>query len=460
VTPEHFRNPAPGVAAAPAPGVDSHAGPPGGPCSLRVEDAGGAVTWHALELDAYDVGRDVEPGIRLASRDVSRLHARLERDDAGIWWVVPRAERASTLVNGRPTRDRRQLAPWDDVQLGTFHLRLVPREVPGHWPDRLRELLMPFVDDDMVGRAPPARVRIYEGPLGGHDVRLDRGVVVFGAGPDVTVPLEGRRAQGVCVEFRAVRDGFEVVDRSERPSLTVNGQELRRFELASDELVGIGDVELQRKDGRDALRVRFLPGERRPGQDTTPAPGKGAHEGAASSPAPDVTIRTLGAPGEAQGADTDPGTGPLTPDAAPRGVRDTAVDLIAPYEPPSDGPGPATGPPTWPDGSALGPDESPTSRTVRDAQGPAPEGPTDAELATTRELPLVPLSPPRALPDGGPRVPAVEPSTPSPATTAPPAVTVPGQTTPEATTTTTPGRTTTTIPTRTATTTAEGTQTP
>lgn len=352
MTSEHFRHPAPGVDAAPAPRGRPNEGPPIGPCSLRVEDASGDVTWHALELDAYDVGREVERGIRLASREVSRLHARLERDAAGRWWVAPVAERARTLVNGKPARDRRRLAPWDDVQLGPFHLRLVPRGASGDGPDRLRELLLPFVEDDMVGRPPPARVRLYEGPLGGHDVRLDRGVVVFGAGPDATVPLEGRRHGGVCVEFRAVRGGFEVVDRSERPGMTVNGHELRRFELSSDELVGIGDVERQRKDSRDALRVRFLPGERRVGLDTTPAPDASGREAVASSPAPDATARTLGAPGEASGADTDPGGGPPTPaDVAPRGAHDTAVDLVAPHEAPaSSGPAtdPAPGPPSPP----------------------------------------------------------------------------------------------------------------
>jgi len=417
VTPEQFRTRTHGRDPAAEPG-DASASPPGALWSLRVEDATGALTWHELTLDAYDVGREAGRAIRLASREVSRLHARLERDGGGDWWLVPEAERADTLVNGKPARGRRRLAPWDDVLVGDFHLRLVPREGAGRTPERLRELLTPFLDgEDEAGRAPPARVRIYEGPLGGHDVRLDKGVVVFGSGPDVTVPLEGSGAEGVYVEFRAVKGGIEVVDRSQRQSMTINGHELRRCELVSDELVGIGDVERQRKDSRDALEVRFLPSERRPDLDTTPAPrharpprpatgGAGRAQDVPSSPPPDATDRVLGATGAV----------PLPRDTALTVSRDTAVDLVSPHGPPAEGRGPTPPPPSWPDGGAPGASEPPTSRTLHDVV--AVSAPPSSGSAPS----TVPAPPPSSRPpsSGRSREPSTEPCPPPTPPTVPP----------------------------------------
>ncbi|HEU4538551.1 MAG TPA: hypothetical protein VFS00_30735, partial [Polyangiaceae bacterium] len=71
----------------------------------------------------------------------------------------------------------------------------------------------------------PARLRLYDGPMAGREVRLDRGPVRLSTGADATVRLDRTRYRRVRVEVRPRSDGgFEVEERSAEASLRVNGR--------------------------------------------------------------------------------------------------------------------------------------------------------------------------------------------------------------------------------------------
>ncbi|HEU4405887.1 MAG TPA: FHA domain-containing protein [Polyangiaceae bacterium] len=246
---------------------------------LRVDDPKGVLfVDQALERRRYTIGRGKHCDFCLPAREVSREHAALERDEAGRWWLVDLGSTSGTFVNGRRSGGRRALSTFDVAYVGEYRL-----ELRAGAPAARPSIVLPRDPD----REAPARVRVYEGRLAGRDLRLDRGRVVFGEGPDAALPLEGAAYEGVRVVIRPLKEGgYEVSDESARPSLTVDGRPTSACRLgANDALLGFGPLDRQRANALDAFSVRYLPAERSD-DDATPAPASGAGEGGAGR-APD-----------------------------------------------------------------------------------------------------------------------------------------------------------------------------
>jgi FHA domain len=224
---------------------------------LRVIDQKGVRVFdQALEPRRYLLGRDAQCELRLPAREVSREHAALECDERGRWWLVDLGSTSGTFVNGRRVEGRAPLSSYDVAYIGEYRLELGSEEGAASRPT----LVLP------QGRArrAPARVRVYEGRFAGRDLRLDRGRVVFGEGPDSSVPLEGEGNAGVRVVIRPLKEGdYEVVDEGSRPGLTVDGRAAFSYRLGGgDVLLGLGPTERQRANALDAFGLRYLPSER------------------------------------------------------------------------------------------------------------------------------------------------------------------------------------------------------
>lgn len=224
---------------------------------LRVSDHQGARVFdQALEPRRYLLGREAQCELRLPAREVSREHAALECDERGRWWLVDLGSTSGTFVNGRRVEGRVPLSSYDVAYIGEYRLEFGSDEGAASRPT----LVLP------PGRArrAPARVRVYEGRFAGRDLRLDRGRVVFGEGPDASVPLEGEGNAGVRVVIRPLKEGdYEVVDEGSRPGLTVDGRAAFSYRLGGgDVLLGLGPTERQRANALDAFGLRYLPSER------------------------------------------------------------------------------------------------------------------------------------------------------------------------------------------------------
>jgi hypothetical protein len=297
------------------------------PAMLTVEreDGGAAPALYRLEGGRYVVGRHEGCDVRIVDRDLSRQHAALERDGEGRWWVVDLGGASGTFVNGRRLEGgrRRRLGPSDVVHAGAWRLRVSAGEVIAG-----PALLLP--PDGERSRPDPARIRIYDGSFADRELRLDRGEVVIGAGEGVTVPLEPGRYAGIRVVIRPRKDGgFDVRDESEAPSLSVNGRQLTEYTLGGGDVVlRIGPMEVQRRNAHDAFTVRYMPGRRRPGQET-PSVDEGGPGGAPPASAETnggrratMPMRTLAAGEEAPAPapwahDTAPLHGSIGHDTAP-----------------------------------------------------------------------------------------------------------------------------------------------
>jgi FHA domain-containing protein len=233
---------------------------------LRVDDPqGNVLVDRALEGRRYLLGRDKRCDVCLQAREISREHAALERDDLGHWWLVDLGSTSGTFVNGRLVSGRRVLAAYDVAHVGEYRIELHVSRPPSR-----PAIVLPV---ERTYEA-PARVRVCNGRLAGRDLRLDRGRLVVGEGPDSSLALEGRAYEGVRVVIRPLKDGtsYEVRDESASPSLTVDGQPARVFRLdAHDATLGLGPVEQQGENARDAFCLRYSPNEHL-FDEATPAP--------------------------------------------------------------------------------------------------------------------------------------------------------------------------------------------
>ncbi len=228
-----------------------------------VEAPDGATSELALERGPYVIGRDPKCAIYVNEREASRKHAVLERGADGHWSIVDQGSASGTYVNGARIDGSMELFVGDVVHLGGYCL-----ELRSNAPTRRRDMRLPHV----TGLAPPPRVRLYDAPMKWRELRLDRGIVVLGAGDDAALRLDSRRFGGVRIVLRPRKGGgFDVLDESDEPSLSVDGRALRRAELGAkseDVTLRLGPIERQQRDSRDAVLARYMASERGPGQHT------------------------------------------------------------------------------------------------------------------------------------------------------------------------------------------------
>jgi FHA domain-containing protein len=231
--------------------------------TLVIEGAGGVRAERALEHDSYLIGRDPDCSLCLPVREVSKRHALLERDDEGQWWLNDQNSSSGTFVNGKRCTEPVLVLVDDVIHVGGHRLELRTDQPP---PSR-RRLLPPENERSLPS---PARLQIYDGPLAGREVRLDRGVVRLGTVPNATVPM-GKGVPGVIeVLVRPLPGGdFEVDDLSPSPSLRWNGEAVRQGRLRAggyDVVLLLGPL-----GAEPVLTVRYLPSERVEGE-VTPIP--------------------------------------------------------------------------------------------------------------------------------------------------------------------------------------------
>jgi hypothetical protein len=116
------------------------------PWTLTIENDAGERRELSLERDSYILGREGRCDVCLPERNVSRRHARLQRDQEGEWWLVDLGGAYGSFVNGQRVDGRLPVGPYDTMQLGNHCLSLLAKAPAGgpratwgvqHEPDRL-----------------------------------------------------------------------------------------------------------------------------------------------------------------------------------------------------------------------------------------------------------------------------------------------------------------------------------
>ena len=114
-----------------------------------------------LTAPFYQIGRGADCDILLSEDDggVSRHHARLERDDAGDWWISDSSTNG-TRVNGERIATKRQLHHGDSIGIGSAQFTLSVAETLAARP------VLPFAE--AAPRPAPVQTPIapiYEAPI-------------------------------------------------------------------------------------------------------------------------------------------------------------------------------------------------------------------------------------------------------------------------------------------------------
>ncbi|HEU4410917.1 MAG TPA: FHA domain-containing protein [Polyangiaceae bacterium] len=235
---------------------------------LSIEDDEGLTTFHRLTRDRYTIGRAPGADFVLAQLDVSRRHARLERDEGGLW-LVDEGSRGGTFVNAMPVRGRARVGDGAVAQIGGYVLRFsgaVPTGVPTPPPRYVA----------------PARLRAIAGPLAGQELVFPRDeTVTIGRSDDCTLRVLDDRVSVVHALFLPLPDGrHELVDMSHNGLLFVNGRPLSRRVLEGGDAINVGGVALfryleprQQPDPRfDAVWAKGAALACEPVPDSAPAP--------------------------------------------------------------------------------------------------------------------------------------------------------------------------------------------
>ncbi|HEU4405733.1 MAG TPA: FHA domain-containing protein [Polyangiaceae bacterium] len=225
---------------------------------LTIENDEGAIREVDLVREGYSVGRDGACDIYLPERNVSRRHARLERDGEGHWWLVDLGAPYGSFVNGRRVEGRTQVAPGDLMQVGDHWLGLVGDGVvpEGEGPAAGGDEASPGGERPSLPwgvRVEPDRLFVLEGPDGGRQVRLDGAPVLIGVGEGVTIRLpDGVAPEGVHALVRPLPLGrYELVRRGEAVRLWAHMQPTGRA------LLDDGDLVRFEAGGSQVMAIRF-----------------------------------------------------------------------------------------------------------------------------------------------------------------------------------------------------------
>jgi len=222
---------------------------------LVIADDEGKSTVVPLVRDEISIGRKEGNTIRLTERNVSRKHARLRRSN-GAFSIEDLSSFTGVKVNGRRIGGELQLHAGDQITIGDYQLALqaegtdanatmpettAPLGAVGASPDAVTALIA--APGAVAG--PPARLVMLSPPAPGQEFALNRPRMRLGRAEDLDMWVNHRSISREHAEFQVEGDAFRVVDLGSSNGLRVNGQEKRSHDLATGDVIEIGQVKLR-----------------------------------------------------------------------------------------------------------------------------------------------------------------------------------------------------------------------
>lgn len=188
-----------------------------------------------LENEETIIGRQEDCDIVLDSRQISRQHARIVRDQEGYTLTDLRSKNG-TFVNGEPVTAARRLQDGDEIQLAlVFRLGFVDTgataplyfETPARQGLRLdKEARMVYIQDRPLDPPlSPAQFRLLELLCDHPDRVIERDEVVRTVWPDAME--EGISEQAIDALVRRLRERLAELDAQGQYIITVRGHGFR-----------------------------------------------------------------------------------------------------------------------------------------------------------------------------------------------------------------------------------------
>ncbi len=219
---------------------------------LTIEDDEGQKTVVPLVRDEYTIGRRDGHTIRLTERNVSRDHAAIKKD-GDAYALEDLGSYNGVFVNGHRVAEPVKIQNGDLILIGDYRLEAhnedapaVVKPLPPAAPPKPGPSVVPPVAKPARVETKPHRFVLLTGAEGGKEYPLDKPVMTIGRGEEVDIRVNHSSVSRThCEVHSADQERFEVVDNESANGIRVNGQDVKRAQLAAGDTLELGDVRLK-----------------------------------------------------------------------------------------------------------------------------------------------------------------------------------------------------------------------
>lgn len=210
---------------------------------LTIEDDQACKTVVHLVRDEYTIGRAEDNAIRLTERNISRHHARVKKDSAGVWHLYDIQSYNGSYVNGQRVNGSYPLGHGDLVQFGDYRLLVEDESVTEGRSDRVQTV--PGLPRLNVSTQSDRLIELV-GPEPGTEFPLSQRRLIVGRGEECDISINHPSVSRVHAEIIPFGDGrYEVRDLQSANGVRVNSVELPRALLDARDVIELGDVLLK-----------------------------------------------------------------------------------------------------------------------------------------------------------------------------------------------------------------------
>ena len=205
---------------------------------LVISDDDGKTTVVPLVRDEITVGRKDGNIIRLTERNVSRRHARLQKQNGGFV-IEDLGSYNGVKVNGRRITGAQPIQAGDQVGIGDYMLALQSGEASA---------AAGSVAAASTPAPPPARLVMLTPPAPGAEFALSKDALTVGRAEDLDVWVNHRSISREHATISREGEGFSIRDLESANGMRINGKDTAEATLNAGDVVELGQV-----------RFRFVP---------------------------------------------------------------------------------------------------------------------------------------------------------------------------------------------------------
>jgi ABC transport system ATP-binding/permease protein len=246
---------------------------------LSIEDDQGNKTVVSLVRDEYTIGRAEDNTVRLTERNISRHHAKLNKNGSS-WLVGDMNSYNGCFVNGVRVSDTQPIEHGDLVQLGDYRLEVHDETaVSAAAGVGTKAATVPSVPRSQSLLGQPDRLVMLAGPTPGSEFALVGERMVIGRGEECDISINHSSVSRIHAEIHALGNGrYELIDRESANGVRINGSELKQSLIDARDSIELGDVILKFIPAGQIYRAgadesQQIPSLRSAGERPSPAPG-------------------------------------------------------------------------------------------------------------------------------------------------------------------------------------------
>jgi pSer/pThr/pTyr-binding forkhead associated (FHA) protein len=210
---------------------------------LVISDDEGKTTVVPLIRDEVTIGRREGNTIRLTDRNVSRSHARLVRDEQGVFVLNDQQSRNGTKVNGELVGAKsRKIKASDQITIGDYSLSIRTDVADGVPMGRQ----MDPGESAGIGKVTShARLVMLTAPEPGREIDLTVNLYVVGRSEESNLRIEDPSISRAHARMDGENHQWTISDLDSINGVTINGAKRDDYVLKSGDVVELGTVRLK-----------------------------------------------------------------------------------------------------------------------------------------------------------------------------------------------------------------------